>query len=150
MGVAHKISRALTRAVYLAPPYSQTFRSIAQDVWRGIAKALGDSKYFSLQTDETNDISVTQQMAIMLRFFYNTLGSIRCVFFKLESIERATAEQLFQLIDKHIQQSGPLSYDNLIALGTDVQMLCWGSITQSCLAYVHSILTLLHYTATVI
>ena len=92
---------------------------IAQDVWRGIAKALGDSKYFSLQTDETNDILVTQQMAIMLRFFYNTLGSIRCVFFKLESIERATAEQLFQLIDKHIQQSDPLSYDNLIALGTD-------------------------------
>ena len=41
------------------------------------------------------------------------------MFFKLESIERATAEQLFLLIDKHIQQSGPLSYDNVIGLGTD-------------------------------
>ena len=39
---------------------------IAQDVWRGITKALGDSKYFSLQTDKTTDISVTQQMGIMI------------------------------------------------------------------------------------
>ena len=89
---------------------------IAQDVWSGIVKALEDSKYFSLQTDETTDIPVTQQMAIMLRFFDNTLGTVRCVFFMLESIRRATAEQL---IDKHFQESGPLSYDNIIGLGTD-------------------------------
>ena len=33
---------------------------VAQDVWRHIAVALKESKYFSLQTDETIDISVTQ------------------------------------------------------------------------------------------
>ena len=42
---------------------------IAQDVRRQIVEVLHDSKFFSLQADETTDISVTQQMAIMLRFF---------------------------------------------------------------------------------
>ena len=63
------------------------------------------------------DISVTQQMEIMLQYFDNTLCSVHCVFFKLESIERATAKQLFVVIDKHIQQPGPLSYEHLICLG---------------------------------
>ena len=89
---------------------------IAHDLWSGIVKALEES---SLQTDETTDISVTQQMPIMLRFFDNALGIVRCVFFTLENIERATAEQIFQLIDKHFQQGGSLSYDNLVGLGTD-------------------------------
>ena len=91
----------------------------AQDAWRCIAAALEESKYFSIQNDETTDISVTQQIAIMLRFFDNTLGSVRCIFFKLESVERATAELLFQLIDKHLQESGVLRYDHLVGLGTD-------------------------------
>ena len=92
---------------------------IAQDAWRSIERALGESKYFSLQTDETTDISVTQQMAIMLRFFDNSLGVVRCVFFKLEGVERATAEQLYLLIDKHFQTSDTLKYDYLVGLGTD-------------------------------
>ena len=75
---------------------------IAQDVWSGIAKAIEESRYFSLQTD---DITVTQQMAIMLRFFNNTLGNVRFVFFTLENIEKAT-ETLFELMDKHFQQGG--------------------------------------------
>ena len=92
---------------------------IAQDAWRYIAAALEESKYFCIQTDEITDISVTQQRAIMLRFFDNTLGSVRCVFFKLESVGRATAELLFQLIDKHFQESGVLRYNHLVGLGTD-------------------------------
>ena len=92
---------------------------VAQDVWRHIAVALKESKYFSLQTDETTDISVTQQAAIMLRFFDNTLGRVRCVFFTLESVERATAELLFEAIDRHFQGSDVLSYEALVGLGTD-------------------------------
>ena len=66
---------------------------IAQDCWKTISAAV------SLQTDETTDITVTQQAAIMLRFFDNTQGQVRCVFFALESVERATAELLFNAID---------------------------------------------------
>ena len=44
---------------------------------------------------------------------------MRCVFFALESVERATAELLFNAIDKHFQESTTLLYDNLVGLGTD-------------------------------
>ena len=47
------------------------------------------------------DVTVTQQMAIMLRFFDNSCGAVRCVFLKLEAVLRATAEQLYGVIDKH-------------------------------------------------
>ena len=36
--------------------------------------------YFSLQTDKITDITVSQQAAIMLQFFDNTQGQMRCVF----------------------------------------------------------------------
>ena len=42
---------------------------IAQDCWKTISAAVRETKYFSLQTDETTDIIVTQQAAITLRFF---------------------------------------------------------------------------------
>ena len=40
---------------------------IAQDCWKTISAAVRETKYFSLHTDETTDITVTQQAAIMLR-----------------------------------------------------------------------------------
>ena len=57
---------------------------IAQDCWKTISAAVRETKYFSLQTDETTDITVTQQAAILLQFFDNTQGELRCVFFALE------------------------------------------------------------------
>ena len=54
---------------------------IAHGVWIGIVKAFEEPKYFSLQTDKTTDVSVTQQMAIMLRFSDNAQGTVRCVFY---------------------------------------------------------------------
>ena len=52
----------------------------------------------------------------MLRFFDNTQGQLRCVFFALESVERETAGLLFNAIDKHFQESTTLVYDNLVGL----------------------------------
>ena len=63
--------------------------------------------------------TVTQQAAIMLWFFGNTQGQVRYVFFALEIVERATAELLFNAIDKHVQDSTTLIYDNLVGLGKD-------------------------------
>ena len=40
-------------------------------------------------------------------------------FFTRQNIEKATAERLFELMDKHFQQGGSLSYNNLVGLGTD-------------------------------
>ena len=58
-------------------------------------------------------------MAILLRFFDNKSGRVRSVFFALESVERATAEVLFQAVDKHFQLPLTLSYNNLVRLGTN-------------------------------
>ena len=81
---------------------------IGQDCWKTISAAVRETNYFSLQTDETTDITVTQPAAILLRFFDNTQGQVRCVFFALEGVVRATAELLFNAIDKHFQESSTL------------------------------------------
>ena len=49
----------------------------------------------------------------------NTQGQVRCVIFALESVERATAEMLFNAIEKHFQESTTLLYNNLAGVGTD-------------------------------
>ena len=92
---------------------------IAQDCWKIISAAVRETKYFSLQTDETTDIPITQQAAIMLQFFDNTQRQVSCVIFSLENVERATAELLFNAMDKHFQESTTLLYDNLVGLSTD-------------------------------
>lgn len=92
---------------------------IALDVLQQVKDTLQESKFFSIQVDESTDISVSQQMAVMLRLFDNTSGCVRCVFFALESVEQATAEVLFQAIHKHFQLPLTLSYSNLVGLGTD-------------------------------
>ena len=92
---------------------------IAQDVQRKLLCAVSDSKYFSLQTDETTDIAITQEAAIMLRFFDNSLGKVRCIFFALDKVEKADARHLFDSIDQHFQSSDVLAYDHLVGLGTD-------------------------------
>ena len=45
---------------------------ITQDCSKTISAAVRWTKYFSILTDETTDIIVAQQAAIMLRFFDNT------------------------------------------------------------------------------
>ena len=94
-------------------------RAIAEDAWESIQNAVKDSKYISIQTDETTDLTVNQQMAIMLGFFENSCGAVQCLFFKLEAVPRATAEQLYELINKHFQGSDILNYEHLVGLGTD-------------------------------
>ena len=64
---------------------------IAQDCWETISAAVRETKYFSLQTDETTDNTFTQQDTIMLQFFNNTQGQVRCVFFALERVDRENA-----------------------------------------------------------
>ena len=104
---------------------------IAQDCWKTISAPVRETKYFSLQTDETTDITITQQAAIMLWFFDNTQGQVRYVFLALESVERVIAELLFNAIDKHFQESTTLLCDNLVGLGSDganIMLGAWNSV----------------------
>ena len=49
-------------------------------------------RIFSIQIDETTDVTVYQQMGIMLHYFDNTDGKVCCIFYKLEPITSADAE----------------------------------------------------------
>ena len=70
---------------------------IAQDCWKTISAAVRETKYFSPQTDETTDITITQQAAMMLRFFDITQRQVRCHLCPRECRE-ATAELLSQSV----------------------------------------------------
>ena len=86
---------------------------------RHIFARLAESQFFSLHTDESTDITVTQQCAIMLRYFDNVEGKVRCIFFKLEPVQRADAECLFQALNDNFSDEGPLTYTNLVGFGSD-------------------------------
>ena len=64
---------------------------IAQDVQKKLLCSLSDSKYFSLQMDEITDVTVTQQAGIMLRYFDNSVGRVKCIFYSLDKVEQADA-----------------------------------------------------------
>ena len=91
---------------------------ISQEIHRQQLSSMNDSLFFSVQTDETTDITVTQQSALMLRYFDNTMGKVKCVFHALENVKAADACHLFEAIDKHFGDS-PIVYDRLVGLGTD-------------------------------
>ena len=78
---------------------------ISQEIHKQQLQSINDS---ILQTDETTDITVTQQSAIMIRYFDNTLGKVRCTFHALESVEGTDAFRLFEAIDKHFGD-GPIT-----------------------------------------
>ena len=80
---------------------------------------MGRITFFSLHTDETTDITVYQQCALMLRFFDEVQGCVRCTFFKLQPIQKADAESLFKAIDGNFSSSAPIGYSSLVGLGSD-------------------------------
>ena len=54
-----------------------------------------------------------------MRYFDNVEGKVRCIFFKLEPVQRADAECLFQALNDNFSDEGPLTYTNLVGLGSD-------------------------------
>ena len=92
---------------------------IAQEAMQDILSRLKEFQYFSIHSDETTDITVHQQCGIMLRYFDNTEGKVRCIFFKLETVQKADAEGLFQVLDRNFTDEGCLCYANLVGMGSD-------------------------------
>lgn len=93
-----------------------TVKVIAQDMIQNIVERINDSKFFSIQIDESTDITVYQQMGIMLHYFDNTDGKVCCIFYKLEPVTSADAEGIFAAIDQNFNDSGPICYANLVDL----------------------------------
>ena len=97
---------------------------VAQEVKQGVLSRLKESKFFSIQIDEITDVAVNQQCGVTLRFFDHIQGKVRCPFYKLES---ATADGIFQCLDKQFCDDGPLTYANLVGLGSDGASVMLGS-----------------------
>ena len=89
-----------------------TVRVIAQDMIKNIVERISDSKFFSIQMDESTDITVYQQMGIMLHYFDNMDSKVYCIFYKLEPIISADTEGIFAAIDQNFDDSGPICYAN--------------------------------------
>ena len=66
-----------------------------------------------------------RQCGVMLRFFDNTEGKVR--FYSLVTLESATADGIFQPVDKLFSDDGPLKYSNLVGLGSDGASVMLGS-----------------------
>ena len=82
---------------------------IAQEVQHGILSRLKKSQFFSLQIDETTDITVSQQYGVMLRFFDNVDGKVKCIlYYKLVMLESATVEGIFKALDQRMALSRTL------------------------------------------
>ena len=62
---------------------------------KNVLERISDSKFFSIQMDESTDITVYQQMGIMLLYFDDVDGKVCCVFYKLEPVISADAEGIF-------------------------------------------------------
>ena len=95
---------------------------VAQEVMKNLLSRLEESQFFSIHTDESTDITVQQQCAIMLRFFDNTDGRVRCTFLKLEPVLKADADGLFNALDKNFTLTGPICYTNLGSDGANVML----------------------------
>ena len=92
---------------------------IAQEVIEDLLSRLEESRFFSVHSDESTDITVQQQCAIMLRFFDNNDGKVRCAFLKLEPVQKADADGLFEALNKNFTAEGPICYTNLVGMGLD-------------------------------
>ena len=103
---------------------------VAQEVMKNLLSRLEESQFFSIHTDESTDITVQQQCAIMLRFFDNTDGRVRCTFLKLEPVLKADADGLFNALDKNFTLTGPICYTNLVGLGSDGANVMLGTINS--------------------
>ena len=113
-------------AFQVADHCSKLFSSMFPD--SAIAKAfkcgrLKESKFFSIQVDETTDITVNQQCGIMLRFFDSVQGKV----YKLEPVQNATADGIFQCLHDNFSSDGPLTYAHLVGLGSDGANVMLGS-----------------------
>ena len=100
---------------------------VVHEVKQGILSRLKESQFFSIQIDETTDIGINQQCGVMLRFFDTTEGKVRCTFYKLVTLESATADGIFQCLDNLFSDDGPLKYSNLVGLGSDGASVMLGS-----------------------
>ena len=97
------LGNEITQTCFLILLLLKTLSAITlkqQLCWKLLPRIVGKSfphqletKYFSIQTDETTDITVHNKVD-------NTQGQVKCVFLALESVQRETAELLFNAIDK--------------------------------------------------
>ena len=81
-------------------------------------KDLLNSPWYSIETDESTDISVTKLLSFTVRYYSPRFLEVRETFLDLIDIEKADAESLFQHLKNVIDDWGldPLKF---IGLGTD-------------------------------
>lgn len=81
-------------------------------VIESIANEVQKSKYFSVLADETKDISKTEQLSVMVRYYYNNTVNER--FLGYASCSELNSKALFEFIKKTLAACG-INIQNCIA-----------------------------------
>lgn len=76
------------------------FSIISELVLESIAKEVKEAKYFAVLAGETKDISKTEQLSIMVRYYYNNMVNER--FLGYVPCTELNAKALFEYIKKNI------------------------------------------------
>ena len=74
-----------------------------------------------------------QECALMLGFFEEVKGCVRCTFLRLQSIQRADTEKLISSNDNNFSSNASISYSSLVGLGSDgpnVMLGSYNSVTK--------------------
>ncbi|XP_060786508.1 zinc finger BED domain-containing protein 5-like [Neoarius graeffei] len=78
---------------------------MANDVKKTLIERIKNSRYFAIQLDETTDVADLANLLVYVRYEYDGVAQEDFLFCK--SLEtRTTSEQIFQLLNKFIQEHG--------------------------------------------
>jgi len=81
--------------------------------------------HFSVIIDETTDVSVCKQLAIVTRVYDTEAQRVRCDLFDLVQLDNSNAEALFQTVCHSFQKEG-IQLNNVIGFAADTTNVMFG------------------------
>ena len=102
--------------------------TLASIVREEIADSIKSCHYFSVQADEAKDVSKTEQLALVVRFYDEVSYCIQECFISFTRMELLDAASITDIILKSLEKMG-LDYKNsLVGLGFDGASVMSGGI----------------------
>ncbi|XP_075325271.1 LOW QUALITY PROTEIN: zinc finger BED domain-containing protein 5-like [Odontesthes bonariensis] len=96
---------------------SRRIRSMSEDVLETLIQRIKNSRFYSLQLDETTDVADLANLLVCVRYEYK--GAAHEDFLCCRPLEtKTTAEHIFQLLDTFIQEHG-IDWKKCIGVCTD-------------------------------
>ena len=104
-------------------------------VRKEIAESIKSCKYFSIPADEANDVILTEQLSIAIRFFDETSFTIEECFISFTPMLKLDAASITDYILNTLETQGSNYKSSLIGLGFDEASVMRGQLSgvQKCI-----------------